>query len=92
MTRALLPGRRDYDDGIARPLRCHRCDCDQCSLPCTCETELANTVPMRKQLVRSVPTRVPVQLSGGRIPFARRVRRFVRALFHFLLARKADLS
>lgn len=62
---------------------------------CTCvasQTELANATPPRLELVRSVPSRPPIQVTGGRVPLRRRVRHLVRALFHFLTAEKADLS
>lgn len=69
-----------------------RCDCDQCSLPCTCESELASTHAPRLELVRSVPSRPPIQMTGGRVPFGRRLRRFARALLAFFTAQRIDLS
>jgi hypothetical protein len=88
MTR-LVPGKRDYDDGIARPLPHCTGSCHGGRAPCNCPTgltELANGVPLREQLVRSIPSRPPIQISGGRVPRTRRVRRFLRALWDFLTA------
>lgn len=62
-------------------------NCNQGRARCDCvDTELANTVPPRLQLVRSVPSRAPIQVSGGPVPRARRVRRFMRALWDFVTA------
>lgn len=68
---------------MKRAITCCTGECNQgraCPL-------LPNHVPV---VVRMPPPRV--QLTGGRIPLRRRVRRFLRALLHFFTARKADLS
>lgn len=52
----------------------------------TCDCELASAHAPRLELVRSVPSRPPIQVSGGRVPLRRRARRFMRALWEFFSA------
>ena len=56
----------------------------RCNCP-TGQTELANT-HAHLHLVRSTPSRPPIQVTGGRVPRGRRVRRFLRALWEFFTA------
>lgn len=82
MKRHLLPGRRAYDDGVARPYvctgSCYRrpgwCDCR------ASETELANGVAPRPLVL------VRPAITVHRVPFGRRVRRFLRAVWRHLCA------
>lgn len=53
-----------------------------CNCP-TGQTEIANT-HSHLHLVRSTASRPPIQISGGRIPRARRARHFFRELWDFL--------
>lgn len=92
MKRHFVPGDVDRH-GVAYPLPHCTGSCRGGRAPCNCatgQTELANAVPLRLELVRSQPS-VPVTLTGGRIPRARRVRRFLRDLARFLSARRFRL-
>lgn len=90
MKRHFTPGAMDCH-GIARPFtgpRQHSCD-EDCLRGCLWalrETEAGGAIPPRSW------TPVRPAITVHRISRARRVRRFLRALFHFLTARKADLS
>lgn len=80
MTRALLPGRWNRH-GRAVPLNACTGNCNQ-GRACTCETELADTTPLRARSVVLIRPAITVH----RIPLTRRARRFGRALLDFLTA------
>lgn len=85
MKRLLVVGARDRH-GIAHPLPECLGNCNQGRADCDCE--LSNVVPLRPRS----PVCVRPDITVHRISRVRRMRRFLRALFHFLTARKADLS
>jgi hypothetical protein len=90
MTRAHLPG--SFRNGGTRvDTSRHCCDGRCMGGDCPLIVRRVPAQPCAHQPVRQRAA-VGVQLTGGRIPRARRVRRFFRAIASFLLNRKVDLS
>lgn len=64
--------------------------CDGGRSPCKCptgQTEIANT-HSHLHLVRSVPSRPPIQVTGGRVSRWKRLRRFLRAVWDHLTSER----